>query len=148
MSSRFTLWSAGLIVAASCSFVAHGANPSDAPVDSPPAASSQGPLYTVEGGSKVDDNTLLGWKTWRALDCARCHGAKQEGLVGPSLVESLKTMPFEEFKHTVLEGRIQKGMPPFGGVQRVVENIDHLYAYLKGRSDGKIEPGRLEAISQ
>ena len=148
MSSRFTLWSAGLIVATSCAFAVHGANPGDAPVNNPSEGTNQGALYTVEEGNKVDDNTLLGWKTWRALDCARCHGANQEGLVGPSLVETLKTMPLDEFKHVVLEGRIQKGMPPFGGVKRVVENIDNLYAYLKGRSDGKIEPGRLDAISQ
>lgn len=147
MSLRFTLWTAGLIVAMSSSFTAYSATPGDASANSQAAAASQGAPYTVEDGNKVDDNTLMGWKTWRALDCARCHGANQEGLVGPSLVESLKTMPQSEFKHVVLEGRIQKGMPPFGGVKRVVENIDNLYAYLKGRSDGKIEPGRVEAIS-
>ena len=148
MSLRFTLWTAGLIVAMSYSFTAHSANPGEAPANSPTTATSQGAPYTVQDGNKVDDNTLAGWKTWRALDCARCHGANQEGLVGPSLVEALKTMPREEFEHIVLEGRIQKGMPPFGGVKRVVENIDNLYAYLKGRSDGKIESGRVEAISK
>jgi hypothetical protein len=30
----------------------------------------------------------------------------------------------------------------------VSENIDNLYAYLKGRSDGKIEPGRLQEIGK
>jgi mono/diheme cytochrome c family protein len=148
MSLLSTLWTAGLIVAMSCSFTAHSASPGEGPANSPTAATSQGAPYTVEDGNKVDDNTLAGWKTWRALDCARCHGANQEGLVGPSLVEALKTIPREEFEHIVLEGRIQKGMPPFGGVKRVVENIDNLYAYLKGRSDGKIEPGRVEAISK
>jgi hypothetical protein len=28
----------------------------------------------------------------------------------------------------------------------VMENIDGLYAYLKGRADGAIKPGRLEAL--
>jgi hypothetical protein len=37
-------------------------------------------------------------------------------------------------------------MPNFNTSPQVVENIDFLYAYLKGRSDGKIEPGRLTAI--
>jgi hypothetical protein len=30
----------------------------------------------------------------------------------------------------------------------VVENIDNLYAYLKGRSDGAIQPGRLTEIGK
>jgi len=37
---------------------------------------------------KVDKMTLEGWRTWRALACERCHGARQEGLVGPPLIES------------------------------------------------------------
>ena len=46
--------------------------------------------YKVSEGNKVDTNTLQGWKTWRAMACERCHGAQQEGMVGPSLVESRK----------------------------------------------------------
>ena len=63
----------------------------------PEAAASASPLYEVKDGNKVDANTLQGWKTWRALACERCHGAAQEGMVGPSLVESLKTLSKEEF---------------------------------------------------
>ena len=100
-------------------------------------------LYTVADGNKVDKNTLDGWRTWRALACERCHGARQEGLVGPALVESLKHLSKEEFKQTVLKGRIEKGMPNFDGSKMVNENIDGLYAYLKGRSDGAIAPGHL-----
>ena len=37
-------------------------------------------------------------------------------------------------------------MPSFGDDQQVVDNLDHLYAYLKGRSDGAIPPGKLAAI--
>ena len=70
--------------------------------------------YTVEDGDKVDPKTLDGWKTWRALACERCHGAEQEGLVGPSLVESLKTLSKEDFHTTVIDGRPDKGMPPWG----------------------------------
>ena len=32
-------------------------------------------LYEVKEGNKVDAKTLMGWKTWRALACERCHGA-------------------------------------------------------------------------
>ncbi len=104
--------------------------------------------YQVSDGNKVDAHTLSGWRTWRALACERCHGAAQEGMVGPSLVNSLKVLTKDQFKETVLKGRIDKGMPNFDGSKMVVENIDNLYAYLKGRSDGAIQPGRLQEIGK
>jgi mono/diheme cytochrome c family protein len=104
--------------------------------------------YKVADGNKVDAQTLSGWRTWRALACERCHGAAQEGMVGPSLVNSLKVLTKDQFKQTVLHGRIEKGMPNFDGSKMVVENIDNLYAYLKGRSDGAIQPGRLQEIGK
>jgi mono/diheme cytochrome c family protein len=102
--------------------------------------------YKVADGNKVDKVTLEGWRTWRALACERCHGARQEGMVGPSLLDSLKRLSKEEFKQSVLKGRPEKGMPNFDGSKMVTENIDGLYAYLKGRSDGAIQPGRLEEL--
>jgi mono/diheme cytochrome c family protein len=104
--------------------------------------------YKVAQGNKVDAQTLSGWKTWRAMACERCHGAAQEGMVGPSLLNSLKVLSKDEFKATVLKGRIEKGMPNFDTSKMVSENIDNLYAYLKGRSDGAIEPGRLQEIGK
>ncbi len=70
-------------------------------------------LYTVVDGTKVDDDTLQGFKTWRAAACDRCHGANQEGLVGPSLIASLKMLSKEDFEKTVTDGRLEKGMPSF-----------------------------------
>ena len=99
--------------------------------------------YQVQDGTKVDPKTLMGWKTWRALACERCHGAQQEGLVGPSLVETFKTMSKEDFHTLMMNGRPDKGMPNFNTSQMVQQNWEGLYAYLKGRSDGKIEPGHL-----
>jgi mono/diheme cytochrome c family protein len=100
-------------------------------------------LYQVQDGTKVDAKTLMGWKTWRALACERCHGAQQEGLVGPSLIDSLKVLSKEDFHTTIMKGRPEKGMPNFDTSQMVTQNWEGLYAYLKGRSDGKIEPGHL-----
>jgi mono/diheme cytochrome c family protein len=114
------------------------------PAEAAPAAQSA--PYRVVEGDQVDANTLKGWRTWRAMSCDRCHGPNQEGLVGPSLVQSLKDLSKEEFKTTVLNGRIEKGMPNFGSTPSVVENIDNLYAFLKGRSDGAINPGKLRGI--
>jgi mono/diheme cytochrome c family protein len=107
---------------------------------------ASGALYKVEGGTKVDNRTLQGWRTWRALACERCHGAQQEGLVGPSLLESIKKLSKEEFHKILMEGRIDKGMPPFSASKMVQDNWEGLYGYLKGRADGKIQPGRLTAL--
>ena len=46
--------------------------------------------YTVAEGNKVDAKTMTGWRTWRAAACERCHGANQEGMVGPSLIVSIE----------------------------------------------------------
>jgi mono/diheme cytochrome c family protein len=108
---------------------------------------AQEKLYTVVDGYKVDPKTLAGFKAWRAAACDRCHGANQEGLVGPSLVNSLKTLTKEEFVKTVRDGRLDKGMQSFGTSPIVMENIDNLYAYLKGRSDGAITRAKVEAIN-
>ena len=116
---------------------------------SPPAAPNDGgKLYSVTDGNKVDANTLKGWRTWRSMACERCHGPNQEGMVGPSLIDSLKVLSKDQFKTTVLKGRVEKGMPNFGESPQVVENVDNLYAYLKGRSDGAIKPGRVEAMEK
>jgi len=103
-------------------------------------------LYTVVDGTMVDQNTLQGFKTWRAAACDRCHGANQEGLVGPSLIESLKVLTKAEFEKTVTGGRLEKGMPSFSASKTVMSNLDNLYAYLKGRSDGAIKHAKVQAL--
>ncbi|MDP3294814.1 MAG: cytochrome c [Nevskia sp.] len=110
------------------------------------ASAADAPLYTVVDGTKVDADTLKGFKTWRAAACDRCHGPNQEGLVGPSLVESLKVLTKDEFKTTVTNGRLEKGMPSFSTSAAVIDNLDKLYAYLKGRSDGKITAAKVTGI--
>jgi mono/diheme cytochrome c family protein len=106
------------------------------------------PPYTVVDGYKVDAETMKGFRAWRAAACDRCHGANQEGLVGPSLVNSLKTLSKEDFVKTVTNGRLEKGMVSFSGSPTVMENMDQLYAYLKGRSDGAITRAKVEEIAK
>jgi mono/diheme cytochrome c family protein len=113
---------------------------------SPDASASAAPLYTVEDGYKVDADTMKGFRAWRAAACDRCHGANQQGMVGPSLINSLKTLTREEFITTVRDGRLVKGMQSFGNSPIVMDNIDHLYAYLKGRSDGAITRAKVQEI--
>lgn len=112
----------------------------------PAGGEDSGKPYKVVGGNKVDAKTLKGFRTWRAAACERCHGANQQGMVGPSLIEALRRLSKDEFKQVVLEGRLDKGMPAHKNMKTVVEGIDGLYAYLKGRSDGAIKPGRLQSI--
>jgi mono/diheme cytochrome c family protein len=107
---------------------------------------SQPPPYKVVDGYKVDANTMEGFRTWRAAACDRCHGANQEGMVGPSLVNSLKTLKKEDFIKTVRDGRLEKGMQSFATSKAVMENMDNLYAYLKGRSDGAITRAKVEPM--
>jgi len=110
-----------------------------------PAQDATAP-YKVVDGYKVDAYTMKGFRTWRAAACDRCHGANQEGLVGPSLVESLKTLSKDDFVKTVRDGRLEKGMVSFAENKTVMDNINELYAYLKGRSDGAITRAKVEEM--
>src|SRR6218665_2574380 len=107
---------------------------------------AQDKLYTVVDGTKVDPKTMEGFRTWRAAACDRCHGANQEGMVGPSLINSLKTLSKDDFFKTITNGRLEKGMPSFNTSKQVMDNKDALYQYLKGRSDGVITTARVEPI--
>jgi len=123
------------------------------PAAAPPASGSSAPaalgdakLYTVVDGYKVDHNTMEGFRAWRAAACDRCHGANQQGLVGPSLIESLKTISKDDFVKTVRDGRLEKGMVSFASSKTVMDNLDNLYAYLKGRSNGDITRAKVEEL--
>jgi len=106
------------------------------------------PLYKVVDGFKVGLRTMNGFRAWRAGACDRCHGANQQGLVGPSLIESLKTLSKDEFVQTVTEGRLDKGMPSFKTSPTVMAHIDDLYAYLKGRSNGDITRAHVQELPE
>ena len=107
---------------------------------------AQDKLYKVVDGYKVDAETMKGFRAWRQAACDRCHGANQEGMVGPSLVNSLKTLTKEEFVKTVRDGRLDKGMQSFSTSPVVMDNMNQLYAYLKGRSDGAITRAKVEPM--
>jgi mono/diheme cytochrome c family protein len=121
------------VAAAACVMAAH-------------AAADEGKPYTVVDGYKVDHDTMEGFRAWRAAACDRCHGASQQGLVGPSLIESFKTLTKEDFVKTVTHGRLEKGMPSFSTSPSVMQHTDGLYAYLKGRSNGDITRAKVEEI--
>jgi hypothetical protein len=64
----------------------------------------------------------------------------------PALIVSLKdggTIPSKEiFIQTVCAGRPDKGMPSWCALGLEMDKIQNIYAYLKGRADGKIHAGR------
>jgi mono/diheme cytochrome c family protein len=98
------------------------------------------PLDTVDG------KTYQGWKYYN-LNCARCHGEDALGTtIAPHLIVSLKpdgTIPNEAvFLQTVCGGRPEKGMPAWCSLGMTTSEIDTIYAYVKGRSDAKLHPGR------
>ncbi|HWH42693.1 MAG TPA: cytochrome c [Usitatibacter sp.] len=123
-----------VLLVAACAFTAHAVADEDKP-------------YKVVDGYKVDANTMKGFRTWRAAACDRCHGAAQQGLVGPSLIESLKRVSKEDFVKLMETGRLDKGMPSFATSPTVMENREALYAYLKGRSNGDITQVKVEELT-
>ena len=87
-----------------------------------------------------------GWKQFN-LNCARCHGEDVQGTtIAPHLIVSLRPdgpiNTKELFVQTVCAGRPEKGMPSWCALGMDMEKINQIYAYVKGRSDAKIHPGR------
>ena len=66
--------------------------------------------------------------------------------VAPHLIMSLKPdgrIPTQEaFTEVVCAGRPAKGMPSWCALGMEPATINEIYAYVKGRSEGKIGPGR------
>lgn len=99
------------------------------------------PLYKVEGNS-VDKATFNGWNIYRTEACGSCHQSTGEGNVSnPNLLHSMKNLTKEQFRRVLVQGR--GIMYSFRGNKTVVDGIDDLYAYLKGRSEGTIPAGDL-----
>lgn len=93
---------------------------------------------------KVDKLTYIGWRTYTA-NCLRCHGQDGVGSTfAPSLLDKLKEIDRERFMTSVAKGYTgQIGvMPPWEDNPNVSRYYEHLYAYLKARSDGVLPPGR------
>lgn len=104
--------------------------------------------YRVAEDGTVDWYTFSGFRRYHA-DCHVCHGPDGLGSsFGPALVNSLKTMSYDDFVEVVVNGRknvsasSDKVMPAFGLNPNVMCFINDIYAYLKARSDGAIPRGR------
>ncbi len=126
--------------------------PAPRPTPAPPAAVDTTPppplrdAYHQAPRDTVDGRTYQGWKYYN-LHCARCHGEDVNGTtIAPHLIASLKPdgpIPDEPaFLQVVCAGRPEKGMPAWCALELLPGQIDTIYAYVKGRSDGVLHPGR------
>jgi mono/diheme cytochrome c family protein len=96
-------------------------------------------------GGGVSPTEYQGWRQY-SVQCARCHG--QDAIPNPVAADLLKSLapggPAAKkgtFTQVVTEGREDRGMPPFKETM-TPEQIDAVYAYLKGRAEKKIPAGR------
>jgi mono/diheme cytochrome c family protein len=141
MSTSSTSWYASLLTAVLVG-LGVGARPAQAQVRDPYHPAPRDTL-TVEA--------YQGWKQYE-LNCSRCHGEYGVGTsFAPALIVSLsdtgrfKTGQIatkELFIATVCGGRPDKGMPSWCALGLEMDKIQNIYAYLKGRADGKIHLGR------
>ncbi|HET9464289.1 MAG TPA: cytochrome c [Gemmatimonadales bacterium] len=122
------------------------APPSRAPRDTPPAGAAQPNTQGAPGGApKVSAVEYEGWRQY-SVNCARCHG--QDVLPNPvaanlliSLAPGGPMAAYEQFAQVVQEGRPERGMPAFKSIL-TPEQIKAIYAYVKGRAEKRIPPGR------
>jgi hypothetical protein len=125
------------------------AAPAQAADTAAPATQATAPLrdeYHRPPSDTVSQQVYDGWKQFN-LNCARCHGEDVQGTtIAPHLVTSLKPdgpiNTKELFVQTVCAGRPEKGMPAWCPLGLEMDKIQAIYSYVKGRSDGKIRPGR------
>jgi len=103
--------------------------------------------YIVKNG-EVDYGTYNGFRRYHSY-CHVCHGPDAMGSsYAPALKDSMKALSYSDFLEVVVNGRQGQGggqnsvMPGFAETEDVMLYIDHLYAYLKARSDDKVGRGR------
>ena len=96
-----------------------------------------GKPYKVYPDGKVDFATYRGFNLYGNI-CARCHGFGALGTsFAPALANSLKSMSYEAFVTTVINGRVNvtsansNDMPSFGDNPTIVKYLNSIYAYLK-----------------
>jgi len=118
-----------------------------APAATAPAAEEEKP-YKIAADGTVDWAVYNGFRRYNGI-CYVCHGPDGEGSsFAPALIDSLKTLSFDQFLDTVVNGKEtvntanDKKMPSLGADPNVMCYINDIYAYLKARSDGVVGRGR------
>ena len=98
--------------------------------------------------AQTDTVSVQAYEGWRqySVHCARCHAQDVlDSGVAPWLVMSVKPdgpVPTpEDFMRVIRQGK-SGGMPAFAPDYLEDERVEAIWAYVKGRSDGVIHPGR------
>ena len=103
-----------------------------------------GPVAGQKGGAA----SALEYDGWRqySVHCARCHG--QDALPNPVAANLLASLapggPAADkatFTRVVTDGAEERGMPAFADII-TPEQVEAVYAYLKGRAEKRIPAGR------
>ena len=96
-------------------------------------------------GAKVSVLEYEGWRQY-SVQCARCHG--QDVLPNPVAANLLVSVapggPAADkttFTKVVTDGREDRGMPGFAKTM-TPEQVEAVYAYVKGRAEKRIPAGR------
>jgi len=116
------------------------------PDESKGTSASSGELhdkYHPAPRDTVSAVVYTGWKYFN-LNCARCHGEDVTGTtIAPHLIDSFKSgkVDHAEFWRVVHGSRAQRGMPNWSGLIDD-DKLQAIYEYVKGRSEGKLHPGR------
>ena len=99
----------------------------------------------AQDGGGVSAVEYEGWRQYN-VHCARCHG--QDALPNPVAANLLASLapggPVADqagFTSVVMEGRTDRGMPAFKE-NLEPRHVEAMYAYLKGRAEERIPPGR------
>jgi mono/diheme cytochrome c family protein len=136
---------AGMIGLALLAGVARGAWGQSAPAGERAAPPDTASESQTTQGPDIGPLEYEGWRQY-SVNCARCHG--QDVLPNPvaaNLLISLApggSMDSEQkFTQVVSEGRPDRGMPGFKSIL-TPDQIKAIYAYVKGRAEKRIPPGR------
>jgi mono/diheme cytochrome c family protein len=114
--------------------------------DTPPAGAQ--PPTDQRSEAKQAELSQAEYEGWRqySVNCARCHG--QDVLPNPVAANLLVSLAPggamaspDKFGQVVSEGRPERGMPAFKSIV-TPDQIRSIYAYVKGRADKRIPPGR------
>jgi mono/diheme cytochrome c family protein len=119
--------------------------PAEAAQDTPPSTGTAPAAGGEGGGPKVSTAEYEGWRQY-SVNCARCHG--QDVLPNPVAANLLISLgpggsmdTEQKFFQVVSEGRPERGMPAFKSIMSP-EQIRAVYAYVDGRAEKRIPPGR------
>ena len=119
--------------------------PAEAAQDTPPTTAPAPAAQDGGAGPKVSQAEYEGWRQY-SVNCARCHG--QDVLPNPVAANLLISLGAggpvdteQKFFQVVSEGRPERGMPAFKGIMSA-EQIRAVHAYVDGRAEKRIPPGR------